>query len=108
MSGFFAISRDTFQRGRASLNPMGYKIGLELMVRCRCTKVVDVPITFRDREAGESKLTMKQNLYYLMHLAHLYWFKYPLQVILALLGALAAAYAVLTYLALLFAKVKQN
>ena len=31
------------------LNPMGYKIGLELMVRCNCKRVSEVPITFRDR-----------------------------------------------------------
>lgn len=82
MSGFFAISKTTFNRGCANINPMGFKIGLELMVRCGCKNVKDVPITFRDREAGESKLTMKQNFYYLQHLAYLYWFKYaPLVVI---------------------------
>ena len=78
MSGFFCLRKETFARGAAAgLNPMGYKIGLELMVRCRCKAVQEVPITFRDREAGESKLTMKQNLLYLRHLAHLYWFKMP-------------------------------
>lgn len=35
---------------------MGFKIGLELMVRCRCSRVVDVPITFQERTAGESKV----------------------------------------------------
>ena len=78
MSGFFCLRKETFAHGAAAgLNPMGYKIGLELMVRCRCEKIQEVPITFRDREAGESKLTMKQNLLYLRHLAHLYWFKMP-------------------------------
>ena len=43
---------------------MGFKIGLELMVRCGCKTVVDVPITFQERVAGESKLTMKQNIEY--------------------------------------------
>jgi len=81
MSGFFALSRSTFERAKY-LNPTGYKIGLELMVRCRCKKIVEVPIQFRDREAGESKLTMKQNLLYLTHLARLYWFSYPILVIL--------------------------
>ena len=31
------------------LNPMGYKIGLELIVRCNCKKVDEVGIVFRDR-----------------------------------------------------------
>ena len=91
MSGFFSLKKTTFLKGADSLNPMGYKIGLELMVRCRCKKIVEVPIRFRDREAGESKLTMKQNVLYLRHLFHLYAFKFP--VLLALL-ALAALYVV--------------
>ena len=32
-----------------------------------------VGITFMDREEGESKLTMAQNVYYLQQLVHLYW-----------------------------------
>ena len=103
MSGFFCLRRDTFDRGAAvGLNPMGYKIGLELMVRCGCARVAEVPITFRDREAGASKLTMKQNVLYLRHLAHLYAFAYPktLALALAALVALAAA-AVRLALALL-------
>jgi len=81
MSGFFALPRSTLNRAK-SLNPTGYKIGLELMVRCRCTEIAEVPIRFRDREQGESKLTMKQNLLYLAHLARLYWFAYPILVVL--------------------------
>jgi dolichol-phosphate mannosyltransferase len=78
MSGFFCISREAFERGNATLNPVGYKIGLELMVRCQCARaVVDVPITFRDREAGESKLTMKQNILYVQHLSKLYRSAFP-------------------------------
>ncbi|CAK9033909.1 Parkin coregulated gene protein homolog (Hypertension-related protein 1-like protein) (PARK2 coregulated gene protein), partial [Durusdinium trenchii] len=95
MSGFFALRKDTFEEGLPRLNPMGYKIGLELMVRCRCQRVKDVPITFRDREAGESKLTMKQNLYYLAHLGHLYWFKHAPLVLLVVFLCLAMGSAVL-------------
>ena len=64
MSGFFCISREVFERGSSSCNVMGFKIGLELMVRCNANPVKDVPITFRDRIAGESKLSMKQNFLY--------------------------------------------
>ena len=38
MSGFFCISKDILARGKARCNPMGFKIGLEIMVRCRCRK----------------------------------------------------------------------
>jgi dolichol-phosphate mannosyltransferase len=75
MSGYFALRRSTFAAGR-DLNPIGYKIGLELIVKCGCERVVEIPIHFEDRRYGESKLTMKQQLYYLQHLRRLYIFKY--------------------------------
>ena len=48
----------------------------------------------RDREAGASKLTMKQNVLYLRHLAHLYAFAYPKTLALALAALVALAAAV--------------
>jgi dolichol-phosphate mannosyltransferase len=75
MSGFFALAQTTFARAERP-NPLGYKIGLELLVRCRCRHVREVPIHFATREHGESKLTLEQQLLYLRHLARLYAFKY--------------------------------
>jgi dolichol-phosphate mannosyltransferase len=75
MSGFFALRRSTFLAGR-ELNPVGYKIGLELLVKCRCQLVAEIPIHFTDRVLGESKLTLKEQLRYLQHLRRLYIFKY--------------------------------
>lgn len=93
MSGFFCLDKETLARASASnLNTMGFKIGLELMVKCQCTNVQEVPITFQDRVAGESKLTMKQNIEYLIHLSKLYWYKYGVLLLLLLLLALAALY----------------
>jgi dolichol-phosphate mannosyltransferase len=77
MAGFFAVRRSTFERAR-HLNPVGYKIGLELIVKCRCERVVEVPIHFEDRRFGQSKLTLGQQLLYLKHLRRLYIFKYGL------------------------------
>jgi len=77
MAGFFALSRTTFQAG-ADFNPIGYKIGLELIVKCRCERVVEIPIHFENRRFGESKLTLGQQLAYLRHLRRLYIFKYGL------------------------------
>lgn len=77
MSGFFALRRATFERGR-DFNPVGYKIGLELLVKCRCERVVEVPIHFADRRFGESKLTLAQQLLYLRHLWRLYGYKFGL------------------------------
>jgi dolichol-phosphate mannosyltransferase len=75
MAGYFALRRETFEQGK-DLNPIGYKIGLELIVRCGCERVVEIPIHFEDRQFGESKLTLKQQLLYLQHLRRLYIFKY--------------------------------
>ena len=102
MSGFFCLRKATLARGAsAGINAMGFKIGLELMVRCGCKTVVDVPITFQERVAGESKLSMKQNVLYVRQLASLYVFKFGLVTIVTVLLLLVAlALAVLRALLL--------
>jgi dolichol-phosphate mannosyltransferase len=75
MSGFFAFRRSTFEAGR-EFNPIGYKIGLELIVKCGCERVVEIPIHFEDRRFGKSKLTLRQQVLYIQHLRRLYIFKY--------------------------------
>lgn len=70
MSGFFCVRRREVELSR--LQPVGYKIALELIVRHNWRRVVEVPITFRDRAAGESKLSAAEQLRYLRHLARLY------------------------------------
>lgn len=76
MAGFFALRRNTLGQA-AALNPVGYKISLELMVKCGTQRVHEVPIVFRNRLLGESKLTMGQQMQYLQHLARLYQFRFP-------------------------------
>ncbi len=75
MSGFFALRRSTLEAGR-DFNPVGYKIGLELIIKCRCTLVAEVPIHFSDRRLGKSKLSLKEQLRYLKHIRRLYNYKY--------------------------------
>ncbi|MFD9225327.1 glycosyltransferase [Streptomyces sp. NPDC060064] len=69
MSGFFAIRRNVVTAD--VLKPLGYKILLELAVRCRPEKVAEVPFVFQDRFAGESKSTAKEGLRFLGHLVAL-------------------------------------
>jgi len=71
LAGFFAIRRDTFSRA-TELRPLGYKVLLELIVRCECREIFEVPIAFRDRRLGTSKLSAGQIWLYLRHLARLY------------------------------------
>ena len=70
MAGFFAVDRRALP-DLATLRPIGYKIGLELMVRGRM-RVGEVPIAFDDRRRGKSKLGWRQRLDYLRHLGRLY------------------------------------
>jgi dolichol-phosphate mannosyltransferase len=76
MSGFFALRRDNFLNAR-HLTPLGYKIALELICKTRAKRVLEVPIHFARRAAGESKLSLKEQFRYLEHLSRLYDFTYP-------------------------------
>jgi dolichol-phosphate mannosyltransferase len=76
MSGFFAMKRETFDRAQR-LTPLGYKIGLELMCKCRVKNICEIPIHFAERVHGQSKLSLKEQFRYLEHLSRLYDFCYP-------------------------------
>lgn len=76
MSGFFALRRATFEQAQR-LSPLGYKIALELMCKCRVRQVQEVPIHFGLRQKGQSKLSLKQQFNYLQHLSRLYDFTFP-------------------------------
>jgi glycosyltransferase involved in cell wall biosynthesis/SAM-dependent methyltransferase len=76
MSGYFCIRKEVYQRA-AYIKPIGYKILLELLVKCGCSKVVEVPITFRERAKGESKLNLPEQMNYLNHLSRLFDFSHP-------------------------------
>lgn len=75
MAGFFCLRRSTFENA-CRLDPVGYKIGLELIVKCGCRNIREVPIHFSDRVYGESKLSLKEQVNYLVHLKRLLAFKY--------------------------------
>ena len=74
MSGFFALRKQLITEA-SDLSPLGYKIGLELIVKCSITKITEIPIVFVDRAAGESKLTLRQQWLYLRHLIRLYKYR---------------------------------
>lgn len=57
MSGFFAIRREIVIAALPKLSSMGFKILLDLLVSApQPLKVVELPFTFRERNAGSSKL----------------------------------------------------
>ena len=73
MSGFFFLKREVIKD--AKLNPLGFKIALEILVRGKYDKVVEIPITFRDRLYGETKLGSGVIVDYLLHVMKLYAYK---------------------------------
>jgi dolichol-phosphate mannosyltransferase len=75
MSGFFMLRRETFT-AHTGYTPIGYKIGLELLVKCGCRDVREVPIHFADRQHGKSKLSLAEQLRYLQHVRRLYIHKF--------------------------------
>jgi dolichol-phosphate mannosyltransferase len=66
MSGLFAIRTSSLEVEQ--LRPLGYKILLELVVRNRPARIVEVPYSFRPRHAGESKSSMAEGVRFVKHL----------------------------------------
>lgn len=59
MSGFFLMSRTVFESIADSLSGEGFKILLDVLVSMpKPVRVVEVPMVFRQRHSGESKLDM--------------------------------------------------
>lgn len=67
MSGLFAVRASSLEIEQ--LRPLGYKVLLELVVRNRPGRIVEVPYTFQQRHAGESKSTVAEGVRFLKHLA---------------------------------------
>ncbi len=69
MSGLFLVRRERLVVDE--LRPHGFKILLELLVRSAPLRVAEVPYTFGERVAGESKASVREGCRYLMHLLRL-------------------------------------
>lgn len=68
-SGFFALRRDVIKD--AKLNPLGYKILLEILILGNYNKVTEISYKFAKREYGETKLGAKVIFEYLLHITTL-------------------------------------
>jgi dolichol-phosphate mannosyltransferase len=69
MSGFFAVRRSAVDPG--TLQPDGFKILLEILVRTPGLRRIEVGFEFRDRNAGQSKASLAQGASFARHLARL-------------------------------------
>ncbi|BAZ28105.1 GtrA family protein [Cylindrospermum sp. NIES-4074] len=69
MSGYFMVRRQAI--AGATLNPVGYKILLEVIGRGNVEEIAEVGYVFCERKEGESKVTWKQYVDYIHHLIRL-------------------------------------
>ena len=69
MSGYFMVRRRSIVS--KILSPVGYKILIEVVGRCKIDWIAEVGYVFRERQAGESKVTWKQYVEYIQHLLKL-------------------------------------
>ena len=77
MTGFFLLRREVVQG--LSLQPLGYKILIEILGRGRVGSIAEVPYVFRERVDGKSKLTSQVYLDYIRHLLRLRMGGFPLR-----------------------------
>ncbi len=69
MSGYFMVRRSAIA-GKL-MNPLGYKILIEVLGRGNIERIAEVGYIFQEREEGESKVTWKQYKEYIHHLLRL-------------------------------------
>jgi len=69
MSGYFVLKREVVDG--VELNPRGFKILLEILVKGRYSKACEYPIEFRARAWGQSKLGAGEIFDYVIHVLNL-------------------------------------
>ncbi|MEE3717336.1 glycosyltransferase [Tumidithrix elongata RA019] len=69
MSGYFMVRRSAI--AGCEMNPFGYKILIEVLGRGKVGEIAEVGYVFQERQAGESKVTWKQYVEYILHLLKL-------------------------------------
>jgi dolichol-phosphate mannosyltransferase len=66
MSGYFLVKRSAI--ANRILNPLGYKILVETVGRGQIAKIAEVGYEFQERQSGDSKVTARQYVEYILHL----------------------------------------
>ncbi|MCJ7510952.1 MAG: glycosyltransferase family 2 protein [Dehalococcoidia bacterium] len=69
LSGFFLVRRSLV--ASSNLRPIGYKIGLEILVRLQPRQVAEMPYEFAVRQSGRSKASLREGAVFLAHLLRL-------------------------------------
>jgi dolichol-phosphate mannosyltransferase len=69
-SGFFFVRRQALDG--ITLDPIGFKIGLEVFAKARFRQALEIPYVFTDRTSGSSKLNNREIMNYLRQLVRIY------------------------------------
>ncbi|AFY76868.1 putative membrane protein [Pleurocapsa sp. PCC 7327] len=77
MSGYFMVRRSAIIGKQ--LSPVGYKILIEVAARGKIRWIAEAGYVFRERVAGESKVTWKQYVEYIQHLLRLRFSLWPVE-----------------------------
>nr|WP_026098904.1 glycosyltransferase [Oscillatoria sp. PCC 10802] len=75
MSGYFLVRREAI--AGKTMNPLGYKILIEVIGRGNIRWIGEVGYVFQERQEGESKVTWKQYVEYIGHLLRLRFARWP-------------------------------
>lgn len=99
MTGYFAFRKEVVDID--ALNPMGYKISIEVLAQRKKSRVKEVPLVFRTRQAGDSKIGKQVYVEFVKHLLKICratgeWKKSPV-----LVGAIIVILAVIFTMALM-------
>jgi len=74
MSGFFFVNKNVIKN--MEINPESCKICLDIIVRGKYKKVVEIPYIFTNRERGKTKiLTLKEITKYIKYILYLYGYR---------------------------------
>lgn len=74
-TGMMAVRRSLLES--LELDPVGWKIVLEVVVKAHPSRLAEYPIVFTDRTAGENKQNLAVLGLYLLHMYRLYNFRFP-------------------------------
>lgn len=68
-SGYFMFKKEIINN--FELDPIGWRILIEILVKADYNKVIEIPYSFHARNAGEYKMSIKEQINYLKHIARL-------------------------------------
>jgi len=72
-SGYFLVKREALDG--VDLDPIGFKIGLEVIAKAHYGRATEIPYVFQDRTSGQSKLNSGEIANYLRQLRRIYALK---------------------------------